>query len=154
MSTAERHTIIPAIFVIFKKGNQVLVLRRHNTGYADGKLTLVSGHVEQGESFSKAALREAKEEAGVVIDPVDLKPVHIMHRLTPTGQERIDTYFLVEKWSGQIVNGEPHKASEIVWVPLQALPPDLLVQVRQAVELSFQGVFYSERWDNLVSGWE
>ena len=154
MIKAQRHTIIPAVFIIFKKDDQILVLRRHNTGYADGKLTLVSGHVEQGESFTATALREAKEEAGVVIDPADLRPAHCMHRLTPTGQERIDMYFLVEKWSGELINAEPHKASEVFWVPLDALPNDLLVQVRQGVQLAFKDVFYSERWNNLVPGWE
>lgn len=154
MIKTQRHTIIPAVFVMFKKDDQILVLRRHNTGYADGKLTLVSGHVDQGESFTAAALREAKEEAGVLIALADLKPVHVMHRLTPTGQERVDTYFLAERWSGEIMNAEPHKASELFWVPLHALPDDVLVQVRQAVELIGKGVFYSERWDNLVPGWE
>ncbi|MBC8091774.1 MAG: NUDIX domain-containing protein, partial [Pseudonocardia sp.] len=46
---------------------QVLFGRRHNTGWADGKLGLPSGHLEDGESAPAGIAREAQEEIGVTI---------------------------------------------------------------------------------------
>ena len=49
---------------------KVLLQRRQNTGFMDGKWDLsCSGHVEHGESISEAAAREAKEELGVTVLP-------------------------------------------------------------------------------------
>lgn len=61
----QRHKIVPAVFLLLIKNNKVLLLKRQNTGYADGKYSLVSGHVDKGETMQEAIIREAKEEAGI-----------------------------------------------------------------------------------------
>jgi 8-oxo-dGTP diphosphatase len=61
----------------------VLLLIRANTGYMDGHASLPAGHVEPGEPADAAAVREAKEEIGVVVAPADVSFVHVMHRRTP-----------------------------------------------------------------------
>jgi 8-oxo-dGTP diphosphatase len=142
----QRHTIIPAVFIVLKKDTQIFVLRRFNTGYADGKLMPIAGHVEAGESFSQAGVREAHEEAGVTVQPEDLKPMHAMHRRNAEGQERIDVFFLVETWAGQAHNAEPNKSSEALWIESAALPADFMSPINEAVTLGLSGVFYSERW--------
>ena len=60
----ERHKNIPACYLYLKKNNQILLLRRFNTGFEDGNYFFVSGHLDGGESFTDAMIREAKEEAG------------------------------------------------------------------------------------------
>ena len=48
------------------KGQEILLQKRHNTGYMDGMWDCsVAGHVENGESMKMALLREAKEEIGI-----------------------------------------------------------------------------------------
>jgi 8-oxo-dGTP diphosphatase len=47
----------------------ILLLERSGTGYADGQLCPPSGHLEAGESVVQGAIREAREETGVLIDP-------------------------------------------------------------------------------------
>jgi len=52
---------------------EILLQLRENTGYMDNMYDFAcSGHVEKGESFSKALVREAKEEIGIEIKEEDL----------------------------------------------------------------------------------
>ena len=134
-----RHTLIPAVYVIFKRQDQILFLRRYNTGYADGMLTPVAGHVEEHEHYSAAAVREAAEEVGVSISPDQLKPFHIMHRVFNDQTDRADVFFLVEHWLGEPFNNEPEKCSELVWCRYNELTGDVLPYVKMGLELGFAG---------------
>ncbi|TDF93738.1 NUDIX domain-containing protein [Paenibacillus piri] len=49
----------------------VLLLKRQNTGFEDGKWSVDAGRMDGGEEVKAAAIREAKEEAGVDIDLSD-----------------------------------------------------------------------------------
>ncbi len=48
-----------------------------------GKLAFVSGFIDRGESWEQSAARELHEEAGVTIDPAELRPLHFVS--TPDG---------------------------------------------------------------------
>lgn len=61
----ERHSNIPAAYLTLFRDNKVLLLRRCNTGYEDGNYSMVAGHVDQGETFTQAIIRESNEEAGI-----------------------------------------------------------------------------------------
>lgn len=70
---SERHKIAAAVhLLIFDDRGQLLMLRRANTGYEDGKWTVPAGHIDAGESASQAACREAMEELGILVEPSDL----------------------------------------------------------------------------------
>jgi NADH pyrophosphatase NudC (nudix superfamily) len=56
-----RHQNIVAAYLVLKKKNKVLLLKRHNTGYEDGNYSVIAGHVEPGESFRQTIIREAQE---------------------------------------------------------------------------------------------
>ncbi|MET0977876.1 MAG: NUDIX domain-containing protein, partial [Paeniglutamicibacter terrestris] len=52
--------LVPASYVVFLRGDQVLLQLRQNTGFLDGHWACAAaGHVEAGESASAAAVREA-----------------------------------------------------------------------------------------------
>ncbi|MFA5250331.1 MAG: NUDIX domain-containing protein [Parachlamydiales bacterium] len=142
-----RHTNIPASYLILLKGQKTLLLQRANTGYEDGKYSLIAGHVEDGESFSATIIREAWEEAGVALKKEDLAVVHIMHRKSADSQ-RVDVFFFARKWEGEPSNKEPAKCASLDWFPLKELPENTIAYVKEALELMQKQVFYSER------GWE
>lgn len=150
----QRHQNVPASYLTFLKDDKILLQRRFNTGYQDGKYSMVAGHVDAGETFTEAIIREAKEEAGIVLNPEDLKVFHVMHRksgLSETSQndERVDIFFIADSWKGEISNKEPHKCDDLSWFDINKLPDNIIPYVRQAVEEGLQQkVFYSEHgWD-------
>ena len=51
---------IPESHLYLVQDNTVLLMRRCNTGYQDGRYGLVAGHVEPGEDFIDAIIRENK----------------------------------------------------------------------------------------------
>jgi 8-oxo-dGTP pyrophosphatase MutT (NUDIX family) len=95
----ERFKIIPASYLMLVQDNKILLIRRCNSGYEDGNYYMIAGHVEDGESFTECIIREAKEEAGIVLTKEDLKVVHTMKRKGEKGEDndRVDVYFTAKK---------------------------------------------------------
>lgn len=119
--------------------------RRKDTGYEDGNYGFVSGHVEQGETYKNAIIREAKEEAGVNLRPEDLRFVYFMHRKDKgMDNERADVFFVAERWEGEITNVEPHKCDDLNWFDTNNLPENLIPYIRQALDYIDKGIVYSE----------
>jgi len=69
-----------ASLLILEKDGKVLLLRRFNTGYEDGKYTLPSGKVDANETFINAVIREGFEEVNAQILNHDLDSVHVLYR--------------------------------------------------------------------------
>lgn len=145
----QKHKITPASYLILIKDNKVLLSRRFNTGYEDGNYSMVAGHVDKGETFTDCIIREAEEEAGIILKPEDLKVFHIMNRNSQQGiekeeNERIDVFFVAEKWDGKIENREIDKCDDLSWFPLDNLPINIIPYVRYIVENYGKDIFYSE----------
>ncbi|HLZ15250.1 MAG TPA: NUDIX domain-containing protein [Candidatus Saccharimonadales bacterium] len=141
----QRHRVVLAVYLILQKDGQVLLMRRANTGYMDGKYGLPAGHVESGERATAAMVREAKEEVGVRVSARNLQLVHTMHRRAEEGDhERIDLFFAAQTWQGEPRNMEPHKCDELRWCPVVSLPKNTIPVVRQALDCIEESVLYSE----------
>jgi ADP-ribose pyrophosphatase YjhB (NUDIX family) len=141
-----RHHLIPEAHLLLFKDQQVLLLRRQNTGYEDGNFSVIAGHVEANETASEAMVREAREEAGLRIEKSDLRLCHIVHRKAEN--ERISFFFTTPRWSGEPTNLEPHKCSELAWFDKRSLPQNMVPYVRHAINRVALGEPYSEfGWD-------
>ena len=133
----DRVRVVPAAYVVLRRGDEVLMLLRANTGYMDGYWAVPAGHVEQGESVLEAAVREAREEAGVEIDPADLVPITAMHRTGGNGEpidERVDFFFTASKWTGEPRLMEPEKADGLDWFALDKLPDPVVPHEARVLE--------------------
>lgn len=142
----DKYKLVPASYLILRNGNQVLLLKRANTGYEDGKYSMVAGHVEDGETFTDTAIREGLEEAGIRIYPEDLKVAHVLQRRYGEGplEQRIDVFFTADNWVGKIVNNEPHKCEALDWFDLDNLPENVIPYIKHVLECVKKGVSYSE----------
>lgn len=138
----ERFKLISAVHLFMIRDNQVLLLRRFNTGYEDGNYSVPAGHLDGGEQVKAAAIREAKEECGISIFPTDLDVVGVMHR--QASDERIDFFLATRSWTGDIVNAEPHKCNDLSWHAINKLPDNTIPYVKQALANYMQGVWFSE----------
>ena len=137
-----------AVHVFLLRADQILLVRRCNTGFEDGRLSVVAGHVEAGEPITQAALRETREEVGVALTPEELRVVGVMHR--KSDDERVDFFLACHlPGSGQEpTNQEPEKCSELVWADVQRLPDDVIPYVRAGIENFRAGRWFQE------FGWE
>ena len=134
----ERTLLVAAVYVLLRREGQVLLHLRAGTGYRDGHWALIAGHVDAGESVHEAAVREAFEEAGVTIDPVDLVPVTALHRFERDGapvEQRLDVFFEATRWSGHPTLQEPDRAAEMGWFELADLPDPVVPHERMVLDL-------------------
>lgn len=141
----ERFKPFAASLVILKKGNDILLLRRAGTGWGDGLYSLPSGHIEENETASAAAVRETLEEVGVEIDTSSLKHVHTLYRFNPeTSKTYVDFFFVADAWKGDPYVAEPDKSDELQWVPIDSLPENTVPFVKDAVDQYLKGNSFSE----------
>lgn len=138
--------VTPASYLIFEKGDKILLIKRANTGYYDGHYSLPAGHFDGSETAKKVAVREAKEEVGLRVKPEDLELVHVSHRKSPIpiDHERLDLFFRVTRWEGEPFNNEPHKHEEIKWFKTNKLPENIVPEVHQAIAKASKGENYGE----------
>jgi 8-oxo-dGTP diphosphatase len=140
MSTAQL-----AALMIFERDGKILLLRRNQTAkYAAGLYTLPSGRVEENESMTAAAIREALEEVGLTAAPQRVTSVHILHR-KKNDEVWIDGFFCCTKWSGVELNKEPEKCDDVRWFPINRLPENIIPFVREVLQRIFkEKLSYSE----------
>ena len=112
----------------------------------DGMYSLISGHLDGNESVNDAMIREAYEEAVIVVKKEDLMPVTVLHRKSPDA-EYIDFFFIITKWDGEIVIGEPDKCDSLTWFYLDNLPDNILPYIHEVLNNYKNGVAFS------ASGW-
>jgi 8-oxo-dGTP pyrophosphatase MutT (NUDIX family) len=139
---SERVKFPVTVHLFFLRRDQVLLLRRFNTGYADGQYSVPAGHLDGGETVIAAARREALEEVGVRIDPQDIEFSSVMHR--QDGEERVDFFVRIRDWVGEPVNAEPDKCDELRWVDVNDLPVNTSPYIRQALQNHAQGTRFDE----------
>ena len=130
------------VHLLFFREDQFLLLRRFNTGYADGMYSVPAGHLDGGEPVRVAAQREALEEIGLKLDPAQIKFAGVMHRREEA--ERVDFFVQIKEWNGEPLNAEPDKCDELCWCDLDTLPENTIHYIRQAIQNFRDGVLFEE----------
>lgn len=129
-----------AVHLFIFQNNQLLMLKRKNTGYMDGYYSLVAGHLDGGETVIEAAIREAKEEIDIDINQEDVEVSQIMHR--KSDDERIDFFVRINAWQGDIINNECDKCEELKWFDIGDLPDNIIPYVRKSIENNMKNNFF------------
>jgi len=134
--------VTPAIYLYLEKDGKILLGRRFNTGFEDGKYTLPAGHADHGESLTKSLIREMKEEISLKLRLEDLKFVHLIHKTAD--EERFDIFFKASKWEGKLQNLEPDECDDLSWFPVDKLPKNTIAYISHAIDYIKKRMTYSE----------
>lgn len=134
MSSTERFRPFVAVHLLLVRDGTVLLQRRFQTGWMDGKYGIVAGHIDGEETVRAAMIREAKEEAGIDIANEDLRVIHTLHRMAENKKEYIDFFLTTEKWEGEPRIMEEDKCDDLRWFSLTALPENMVPYVRSGLE--------------------
>ncbi len=145
---ARRFKLKVGVFVVLMQDEQVLLLKRFQTGIADGKYVLPMGGHDGQEPITRTLIREAKEEINIDLRDEDVSVCHMMHRFQPMPEglsfEQIDVFFKVRRFDGTIQNNEPHVCEELKFFPLNDLPKSIDGFISCALSCIERGEFYSE----------
>lgn len=141
----DRHLIRTSTNVLCVKDGKVLLSRRQNTGWADGKLTIPGGHVEAGETPRQAAVRELEEELGLKISEEDLQFYCVAQRNSDQAEYVAYEFQINLKPEQTPKNTEPELCSELVWAEVDNLPEDLIKDFSDIITQGYiQSVTYLE----------
>ncbi|MDI7774620.1 NUDIX hydrolase [Asticcacaulis sp. EMRT-3] len=105
---------VPAVGVVCRRGRDVLLIRRGRAP-RQGEWSIPGGKVEHGESLKTAALRELREETGVVAEIGELLAVYEMIEA--------DFHYILIDYAADWMSGEPRAgddADQAVFVPFEA----------------------------------
>jgi 8-oxo-dGTP pyrophosphatase MutT (NUDIX family) len=129
-------------------GRVLLGLRHPASAYAGNTWHFLAGRCEQ-ESAVTCLVREAREEAGLVIDPADVELVHVVHLVDkPGGQPLMQLVFRAHHWKGVPQVREPDKCLTWKWWPRNELPDPIVPYALAAITGITTGRAYTEM------GWE
>ncbi|MEU5662095.1 NUDIX hydrolase [Streptomyces longwoodensis] len=126
------------------EGRVLLGLRHPESKYAGNTWHYLAGRCEQ-ESALACLVREAWEEAGLVIDPADVELAHVVHVVdAPGSQPLMQLVFRAHRWEGTPEVREPDKCLTWQWWPRHELPDRIVSYTRTAITAISEGRPYSE----------
>ncbi len=103
------------VIIVLHRGQRFLIGERAAHKPAPGYWTQVSGKVEPGESQPEAVIREAMEEIGCRVRPLE----KLQERPSANG------HFRLHYWRTELVEGEPSicndELEELRWVTVEEL---------------------------------
>lgn len=118
--------------IIIQNDRVVLVKRAHPP--IQGQWSIPGGVLEVGELVRGAAIREAREETGLIVEPADLLGVY--DRILRNDEQRVQYHYVLVDFLCRPVGGELQAASdaaEVRWFTRQELPPLKLAEDTQDV---------------------
>ncbi|MFH9818352.1 NUDIX hydrolase [Streptomyces sp. NPDC017230] len=126
------------------EGRVLLGLRHPDSKYAGNSWHYLAGRCEQEPALA-CLLREAWEEAGLVIDPADVELVHVVHVVdTPGSLPLMQLVFRARRWEGTPKVRESDKCLTWQWWPRDELPDPIVSYTRMAITAIAEGRAYSQ----------
>lgn len=118
---------------INENGNKEILLQlRQNTGYMDNMYDFAcSGHVEKGESYTRALVREAKEEIGIGVKEEDLIFLAVNHHYQA---DHVQLFFTTNTYEGVPTVCEPDECGGLLWADIDDLPENIIPYVANVIE--------------------
>ena len=131
--TQEKRPIVGVQAIVLEHRSRRILLGKRRGGFGDGQWALPGGHLEFGESFEEAAIRELREETNIRAEkPIVWKSLNTAYRETHYVQISVQML----NYRGELKNLEPHKCYEFGWFSMdQMLPTPIFEPSRPFLEL-------------------
>ncbi len=128
---------------IIIEGDKVVLIKRGHPPLA-GEWSIVGGVLEVGETMREGVIREAREETGLVVEPMDLLGVY--DRVVRDDHGRVLYHYVLIDFLCRIKGGNLHHAGDAdaaKWFTRQQLahlplPPDTADVIRLGFEKSIR----------------
>jgi 8-oxo-dGTP pyrophosphatase MutT (NUDIX family) len=135
-ATGSMTLLVAAVIVHDLDQQKVLLIQRGSEAkFAPGSWDLPVGKSEKGEPITATAVRELREETGLVVDPGALRVAHVIHGAwgveAPNGF--LTVVFVTHRWSGEAVNAEPDKHRAVTWIHEDSIPADFVTTTATAL---------------------
>lgn len=126
---------------IIEKDGPVLLGERLK-GHGAGNWMIPGGHVEFGETFEEAALREATEESGLT--DLEITGVVSLYNERDYGKHYVNIGVHLVWKSGEPYAAEPEKSGNWHWHDPKDLPGEMFFASRKCVENWRTGQMYTD----------
>jgi ADP-ribose pyrophosphatase YjhB (NUDIX family) len=129
--------------IIQNQSKQILIGKRK--GNLAPYYSIPGGHLELGETFEEAAIKEVSEETGLIIRKP--KVIAITNNLRTYRQENkhfVSVILFTNEYEGQCSVMEPEKCEEWKWCHLDAIPNPQFDASEYAIECFLKSKFYLE----------
>lgn len=109
------NAIFTNMCMIYDNSGNVLVQERVNTNWPG--ITFPGGHVERGESFTAAVIREVFEETGLTVS--NLQMCGIQDWTRADGTRYLVFFYKTDQFEGELSSSDEGK---VQWAPFKELP--------------------------------
>lgn len=121
---------------------EILLQLRQNTGYMDNMYDFAcSGHVEKGEAYTTALVREAKEEIGIDITENNLIFLAVNHDYKG---DHVQLFFSPTSYEGIPHVCEPKECGGLLWADIDNLPENIIPYVANVIKCIKLGIPYDD----------
>ncbi len=121
---------------------EILLQLRQNTGYMDNMYDFAcSGHVDKGESYTQALIREAKEEIGISINENDLVFLAVNHNYQA---DHVQLFFSTKSYEGEPIICESDECGGLLWSDTDNLPSNIIPYVKNVIKDIEYGIQYDD----------
>jgi 8-oxo-dGTP pyrophosphatase MutT (NUDIX family) len=144
--------LVASVIVHDRAADRVLLLQRGpRATFGQGMWDLPTGKSDPGEPVTGTAVRELREETGLVVKAEHLRLAHVVHGAWGVGSPNgyLTVVFAAHDWSGEPENREPDKHSQVRWAPTDALPENFVPSTAGALRHYLTGgpQFSLVRWN-------
>lgn len=127
--------------IIQNEKGEILVGKRKGTHAP--YYSIPGGHLELGETFEEAAIKEVFEETGLQIyDPRVIGVTNNLRTFKLEGRHYVSVNMYVNKFEGQPTLKEPEKCESWEWYPIDSIPSPQFDASEFAIECFLKGQHY------------